>query len=552
MEIYIKVCNGLANRLRTICSFYYFSQKLSADLKICWELGPGWSDESFYDLFDLPKLNFISNKEYEKASNKFKNLDKIIKKSSNAKEYKSELSDKEIIDIIINESFCYKGDSCLFYIFPQYFKENFDFLKLLQPNKKINKKINKILKDFNENTVGIHIRRGDATSCQFKENYLISSLDSFEDKMNLELIKNKKTKFFLATDCPNTEAIFKNKFKVITNEDKNFVESNYFNPKFNQEDAVIDMFLLSKTKKILGTNWSSFSTVSSKLNQIPLNTVKEKNNNKNYENPKNFLLVKIPENLCFNDSLTLLSNFYFKCLETKKKALIEWRGKNYDYFFENFYIKDFDFYVYNELPSEYDLVKEFDNKESPYEVDFFRKIRPYKKDEEIKKIIEKNLIKECEEFILFYLKDKDKEETKTEKGFDLITSFKLSNDNSVNLDHLYCLKKNQKNKNIKSITVFTNNQNNLVFKIIYDLGIMIKQIDKIDLSHIKDQCRIENKTIIAHSNIIFNDKLKTIDFNENENFILNDKDEKTCAIFVNSKKPNDMNVFNKIECHFSG
>lgn len=377
-EIYIKVCNGLANRLRTICSFYCFSKKLSANLKICWQAGPGWSEESFYDLFDLPILNFVSYEEYQDASSKFENLDEIVTKNESAKNYNYKWKTKEIIDLILEKSFCYKGDSCLSYFFPQYFKDDFSFLKLLIPSKNILQKINNISKEFDENTIGVHIRRGDAITCQFKENYLSSSTDSFEKRMNQELIKNKKAKFFLATDCPETERFFKSKFPIITNKEKKFVKSNYFSPKDNQKDAVIDMFLLSKTKKIIGTNWSSFSDMSAEINQTPLFIVKEeKIKNYFYEN---CLLLKISEEKNLFEAVDLLGDFYFECIELKKQPLIKWKGKVFNYFFENFYIEDFNFFIFEEkIPINFNSAQEFSYKKNLCKTDFFKKIKPFRK-----------------------------------------------------------------------------------------------------------------------------------------------------------------------------
>ena len=47
-------------------------------------------------------------------------------------------------------------------------------------------------------------------------------------------------------------------------------------PKTNQQYAVIDLFLLSKTNKIIGEGHSGFSNIASELGKIELITVSEK------------------------------------------------------------------------------------------------------------------------------------------------------------------------------------------------------------------------------------------------------------------------------------
>ena len=68
-NIFIKVKNGLANRLRTINSFYSFAEKQHSKLYVCWARGQGFSDDHFEDLFEkVEGIDFISEEEYEKLT----------------------------------------------------------------------------------------------------------------------------------------------------------------------------------------------------------------------------------------------------------------------------------------------------------------------------------------------------------------------------------------------------------------------------------------------------------------------------------------------------
>jgi len=268
-NVYIKVQNGLANRLRTINSFYSLSILFGKNLFVCWESGPGWSNDKFTDLFINQEINFISGEEYSTKKNNIFDLKSSIIKSDDSISYTFNESVRSIFHKILTEDFCYSGDSCLEYMMPHFFKEQNCFYSRLQPIKWIQDKIDKIYNiNFNNNTVGIHIRRGDAWNSTCKNQFKVSDDQSFFCLLDEEIDKNPNVNFFLSTDSEETNEIFLNKYrdKIFYNTNKTFFNSVcMYEPKYNQDDAVVDLFLLSKTSKIIGSNWSSFSSVSSKI-----------------------------------------------------------------------------------------------------------------------------------------------------------------------------------------------------------------------------------------------------------------------------------------------
>jgi hypothetical protein len=272
-NIYVKVENGLANRLRTIDSFYGFSKSLSKNLSVCWEPGPGWSDDHFTDLFVNQEINFISSKEYSVVADRTFNLQSSIRKSDDRLSYVFSEPYADTYRKIITENLCYSGDSCLEYMMPDYFKEQNLFYSLLRPVKIIQDKITQISSKFDSNTVGVHVRRGDAWNSKTKDQFKISDDDSFFTLMDKEINKNPAVGFFLSTDSEETNEKFLKKYKdrIIHNEKKIYYNSIcQYQPKYNQDDAVTDLFLLSKTNKIIGSNWSSFSYLSSRISNIKL------------------------------------------------------------------------------------------------------------------------------------------------------------------------------------------------------------------------------------------------------------------------------------------
>ena len=272
-NVYIKVQNGLANRLRTINSFYSLSILFGKNLFVCWESGPGWSDDKFTDLFVNQEINFISDDEYNVLTSDIFNLQSIIHKSYDRLSYEFHESVNNIFYKIMTEDFCYSGDSCLEYMMPKFFKEQNHFYSLLHPVQWIQDKIDAVSSTFDKNTVGVHVRRGDAWNSRIKDKFKISDDQSFFHLLDQEIDKNPDVNFFLSTDSEETNVKFVDRYgdRIIYNQKKVFFNSIcMYEPKYHQDDAVIDLFLLSKTSKIIGSNWSSFSSLSSKISHKQL------------------------------------------------------------------------------------------------------------------------------------------------------------------------------------------------------------------------------------------------------------------------------------------
>jgi hypothetical protein len=267
-NVYVKVQNGLANRIRTVNSFYSLSESYCKNLFVCWEPGQGWSDDKFTDLFINQSISFINNDEFFSKSQQIFNLQSSISKTEGGLSYIFSDSEKNIYYKIMTEDFCYSGDSCLEYMMPDYFKEQSVFYRSISPVQSIQNKIDKIACAFNENTIGVHIRRGDAWNSVCKDQFKISDDQSFFHLIDQEINKNPDVNFFLSTDSQETNTKLINRYgeKILYNQEKVFFNSVcMYEPKYHQDDAVVDLFLLSKTCKIIGSNFSSFSYLSSKI-----------------------------------------------------------------------------------------------------------------------------------------------------------------------------------------------------------------------------------------------------------------------------------------------
>lgn len=117
-------------------------------------------------------------------------------------------------------------------------------------------------KHFTSHTVGIHIRRTDNWLSIEK-----SPLSLFIDAMHREIAACDDTNFYVATDDEATKEELKNIFgeRVLTQKTDCSRDSIS-----GMKDAVKEMWLLSRTSRIYGCFYSSYSVIASKLTNIPL------------------------------------------------------------------------------------------------------------------------------------------------------------------------------------------------------------------------------------------------------------------------------------------
>lgn len=341
-SIYLKPINGLGNRLRAINSFLNFAKKYNKNLKIYWSSSSGFDETRFEELFETYNLDdsieFIKEEEYKEACGKYFCLHENVTQSEITLEY--HINDPlKTYKKLEKESFCYEGHSCLSYIFSDTLKieENFEFLENLKATKEIKNKILEVKKYFNDETIGIHIRRGDATNSIWKTFFLNSSDEVFFEEIKKILIEKPSSKFFLSTDCEETNEKFVKMFK-----EKIIIQKKSFNDKKLkkeqkkklQKEATIDMLLLSQTKFILGNNWSSFSDISSKIGRKKIKYVKKINLPPStfYDDEKISVVTAVKDR---EQMLKISLNSWVNFKEINEIIIVDWDSKNKIDYFEN-------------------------------------------------------------------------------------------------------------------------------------------------------------------------------------------------------------------------
>lgn len=141
-------------------------------------------------------------------------------------------------------------------------KVNTDCLKI-----NANKTLDNLLTHIGDKTVGVHIRRAD-----HKLSIQNSPLELFEDAMTKELSNDPDTNFLICTDDESVKTYFRESGKW---KDKAYIPRGELsrNSSDGIKQAAGEMYALSKTKKILGSYWSSFSLMAAKLGGIDVEVI---------------------------------------------------------------------------------------------------------------------------------------------------------------------------------------------------------------------------------------------------------------------------------------
>lgn len=266
-KIVLKTFGGLANRMRAIDSASVLADLNNIKLTVIWEMSFELNC-SFQKLFEVP--HNIDLHEYPingivKRANDF-----ICRNAAKAGihlpiGYDIYLYDREIEhhmktntdfkELISSYRSVYIKTIKRFYSGEQLFR-NF------QPVAQLRDTINALTSNFSENTIGVHIRRKDNIKA-----IRHSPLEIFIDQMNHEISVKPQTKFFLATDSAEDEAGLKDIFgdRIIT-----YPKVLERDSEKGIQDALVDLYCLSNTKKILGSYYSSFSETAAQISDIEL------------------------------------------------------------------------------------------------------------------------------------------------------------------------------------------------------------------------------------------------------------------------------------------
>eukprot|EP00178_Gracilaria_changii_P024419 TRINITY_DN735_c0_g2_i1.p1 TRINITY_DN735_c0_g2~~TRINITY_DN735_c0_g2_i1.p1 ORF type:complete len:757 (-),score=99.13 TRINITY_DN735_c0_g2_i1:195-2465(-) len=272
--------HGLGNRLRAVGSALAYAKNARRVPVIIWESDAHIAAEfdALFNTSDLvllnrfiPKWPFKDLHQYDKSWNDFKFYNYMEMEEGSTK--------GELIKNEPSKHLYYKGA----YIMeaPEYswWEADNEQLRNLQPIAMVQDQLTKLESQGLANAIGVHIRNRtlekDIKNVDFNQEYgteaastmehwrSMSSYNTFMTEMQRILDEeDKDVKFYVATDTFEILALMSEKFpgKILRTErecdDRDSECVKY---------AVIDMYALSKTKRLLGSNWSSYTEMAERL-----------------------------------------------------------------------------------------------------------------------------------------------------------------------------------------------------------------------------------------------------------------------------------------------
>ncbi len=261
MEVKIIPTGGLCNRLRAIATGIAVAERYGCTSAIYWNNSAGLKAD-FCQLFKpipQPGVTLIENKQWLYNVNGHKDyLVRCLLLKALFEQTVFNFSIYRGGEIYDKLKKTYASNLLLISCYPMC--KEYTIREVFIPQDDIQQRIDEITKLFSAHTIGVHIRRTDnIVSIQS------SPLENFTKRMDEEINKNKDTMFYVASDDDGVKNELKAKYpdRIITmmdDTDRNSLEGMRF--------AVVDLFCLSKTHKIIGSVGSSYSQVASELGGI--------------------------------------------------------------------------------------------------------------------------------------------------------------------------------------------------------------------------------------------------------------------------------------------
>lgn len=266
---------GLANRMKAIDAAIQLISGTDLALKIYWfrDKGLNCRFDQLFQLLDLPQVSLIEATSFDSFS-----YDRPRKRNLYIPRffqlfyfddcvYEAEATERmyqhfDFRSWAINKR-TYLA-SCVYFFPPAPDARLFQFF---HPVPALQQRIDEVSRTFGNRCVGVHIRRTDNLS-SINE----SPTKLFIDRMQMMVQSDENTCFYLASDSPEEKskmkAIFGERILTsVTDLSRNSVQGI--------QDALVELYVLSKTKMILGSVKSSYSETAAQIGQIECQFMKK-------------------------------------------------------------------------------------------------------------------------------------------------------------------------------------------------------------------------------------------------------------------------------------
>ncbi len=252
---------GLANRIRAVDSALSMAARFETEARIIWPLLPECNC-GFGELFALPGFASLEQKGSDLLSGLLPdNAYFLFKRISGKLRYDKQIFQKQLRKLKEGKfdfNTLKKYRSVYINSYERFYYK--DRYKHLFFNEDILARVREISVGFPAGIVGVHIRRTD-----HKKAIEHNPTEWFMEAISEEIAKDNSVKFFLATDSPQEQSRVVEKFgqRVIT-----FEKTLERDEPAGIKDALVELLCLSRTRKILGSYYSSFSAVAAEIGQI--------------------------------------------------------------------------------------------------------------------------------------------------------------------------------------------------------------------------------------------------------------------------------------------
>lgn len=278
-NLYIEVQNGLGNRLRALASAFNIAKGSGRNLVLIWETNEHCEAKmpDLYDIGNLNELMELNNIQFKIEEKRLDNYDYYISEDT-IYNYMLDSQKNTYIDDSVQKDIYIISACCLVNKHVTWQKEC-EFLRNLKVSMEVQAQLNifatKIKPNKIEDCIGVHIRMHQwGKSYENISNYTEEAKKSIEKwrsasnwQVFLQEIKkilsvNPGQKFFL---CCDNETAYSELTKILPN---TFIQTDkivFDRSKIQVQNAVVDLVLLSRTKEILGSNWSTFTEIAYRL-----------------------------------------------------------------------------------------------------------------------------------------------------------------------------------------------------------------------------------------------------------------------------------------------
>ena len=262
---------GLGNRMRVAAAAYTLALKIQQPLRVLWL--PQWGMPCRFDQLFLPLQTPLPFQLRDAQG-----LEKIIYTRARLSNlWMPRLAQKLLYrHIILAPQIYYLNKDGFDY--EAWFRQGNAFMtayrdfcswddallaQLFQPLPALQQQIDQQTARFTASTIGVHIRRTDN-----QQSILQSPIQLFFDTLDRLLQEQPDTLIYLATDDQATKQQMRQRYgtqRIITSTQPATRDNDK-----GIQDALVEMYTLSRTSKIYGSAESTFSEMAAKLGQIPL------------------------------------------------------------------------------------------------------------------------------------------------------------------------------------------------------------------------------------------------------------------------------------------